>query len=206
MGAGRLGADDAGGGAAVRLLRRRALQPADRAALSRRHRLPWLAANQVPDHTTIARFHQTHGQALGGLFVAVLRLCVEAGMVQVGVVALDGTKLHANASREANRDRDQIDAEVERMLAEAARVDAAEDERFGNERGDELPPGLRQPTERLASYVPPRSDSSPERAHARSSTASGCVHERPRTRVGANRVPPSRSPGRRSPSPTRRAG
>ena len=97
-----------------------------------------LAANQVPDHTTMCRFRQTHEAALAGLFGEVLRLCVEAGMVRVGVVALDGTKLHANASREADRDSAQIEAQVWRILAEDARVEAEEDARFGEERGDEL--------------------------------------------------------------------
>ncbi len=71
---------------------------------------------------------------LAGLFGEVLRLCAEAGMVRVGVVALDGTKLQANASRERNRDGAAVEAEVRRMLAEAAQVDAGEDARFGEER------------------------------------------------------------------------
>ena len=108
-----------------------------------------LAANQVPDHATVCRFRQLHEEALAGLFVEVLRLCAEAGLLRVGVVALDGTKLQANASRERNRDAPEIEAEVRRILAEAERVDAAEDARFGNERGDELPPGLRRRDERL---------------------------------------------------------
>ena len=109
-----------------------------------------LAANQTPDHATICRFRELHGAALAGLFVEVLRLCAEAGLLRVGVVALDGTKLRANASREQNRASAEIDAEVRRILAEAERVDAEEDARFGTERGDELPPGLRRRDERLA--------------------------------------------------------
>ena len=62
-----------------------------------------IAANQAPDHTTIARFRQRHEAALAGLFGEVLELCAEAGLVEVGVVAIDGTKLHANASQERNR-------------------------------------------------------------------------------------------------------
>jgi len=109
-----------------------------------------LAANQAPDHATICRFRQQHDAALAGLFVEVLRLCAEAGLLRVGVVALDGTKLRANASREQNRARAEIDAQVRRILAEAERVDAEEDARFGTERGDELPAGLRQREGRLA--------------------------------------------------------
>src|SRR5215218_7479933 len=98
-----------------------------------------IAANQTPDHTTIARFRQRHETALAGLFGEVLALCAEAGLVEVGVVAVDGTKVHANASHHATRDYEQIAAEI---LADAAAVDAAEDERFGDRRGDELPPEL----------------------------------------------------------------
>jgi transposase len=98
-----------------------------------------IAANQVPDHSTIARFRQRHEQALAGLFSGVLALCAEAGLVDVGVLAVDGTKLHADASRESTRDYDQIAAEI---LAEADAVDRAEDEQFGDARGDELPAPL----------------------------------------------------------------
>ncbi len=98
-----------------------------------------IAANQVPDHCTIARFRQRHEAGLGALFGEVLGLCAEAGLVGVGVIAVDGTKVHANASRAAARDYEQIAAEI---LAEADAVDRAEDERFGDVRGDELPPQL----------------------------------------------------------------
>src|SRR6266536_3409251 len=98
-----------------------------------------IAANQVPDHCTIARFRQRHEAALAGLFSEVLELCAEAGLAQVGVIAVDGTKVHANASRDATRDYEQI---AEEILADADAVDRAEDERFGDARGDELPPAL----------------------------------------------------------------
>jgi len=71
-----------------------------------------IAANQVPDHSTIARFRKDNEQALAALFTEVLRLCAEAGMVKVGVVALDGTKMKANASLEANRTYSSIEEEV----------------------------------------------------------------------------------------------
>ena len=99
-----------------------------------------IRANQAPDHTTIARFRQRHEAALGGLFGEVLALCAEAGMVRVGVVAIDGTKVHANASQHATRSYEQIAREI---LAEADAVDAAEDEQFGERRGDELPASWR---------------------------------------------------------------
>lgn len=62
-----------------------------------------ITANQRPDHTTLARFRQTHEKALAALFTDVLRLCAEAGVVKVGVVALDGTKMKADAALAANR-------------------------------------------------------------------------------------------------------
>ncbi len=98
-----------------------------------------ICANQAPDHTTIARFRQRHEAALAELFGEVLALCAEAGLVSVGLLAIDGTKLHANASQHANRDYEQLAREI---LEEADAVDAAEDERFGDVRGDELPPEL----------------------------------------------------------------
>jgi transposase len=98
-----------------------------------------ICANQAPDHTTIARFRQRHETALAELFGEVLALCAEAGLVRVGVIAVDGTKLAANAAPQATRDYEQIAREI---LAEADAVDAEEDDRFGDARGDELPPEL----------------------------------------------------------------
>src|SRR5512133_746036 len=98
-----------------------------------------ICANRRPDHTTIARFRQRHEAALAGLFGEVLALCAEAGLVGVGVIAVDGTKVHANASERATRSYDEIAREI---LDDAAAVDAEEDERFGDARGDELPSEL----------------------------------------------------------------
>ncbi|HWI06796.1 MAG TPA: transposase, partial [Solirubrobacteraceae bacterium] len=98
-----------------------------------------IAANRRPDHCTIARFRQRHETAIGELFGGVLALCSQAGLVRVGVVANDGTKIHANASHHANLDYDQIAREI---LAEAAETDRLEDEQYGDARGDGLPPEL----------------------------------------------------------------
>jgi len=106
-----------------------------------------IAANQTPDHATIARFRARHEAALAGLFSEVLGLCARAGLVSVGVVALDGTKVHANASGQANRSYRQI---AEEILADAAAVDAAEDAEHGERRGDELPPELADRASRRA--------------------------------------------------------
>src|SRR4051795_10495585 len=98
-----------------------------------------ICANQAPDHTTIALFRQRHETALAELFGEVLALCAEAGLVHVGVIAVDGTKVHANASERATRSYEDIAREI---LEEAAAVDAEEDERYGDARGDELPSEL----------------------------------------------------------------
>jgi transposase len=98
-----------------------------------------IAAQQRPDHTTLARFVERHEAAIAGLFGAVLELCAQAGLARVGVVSIDGTKVHANASRDATVDYERIAREI---LADARATDAAEDELYGEARGDELPPEL----------------------------------------------------------------
>jgi len=98
-----------------------------------------IAASQRPDHTTIARFRQRHEDAIAGVFGEVLALCAEAGLVGASVIAVDGTKVHANASQHANRDYEQIAREI---LEQAAEIDRLEDEQFGEARGDELPAEL----------------------------------------------------------------
>jgi hypothetical protein len=99
-----------------------------------------ITANRAPDHATIARFVARHARALAELFGSVLALCARAGLVGPGVVAIDGTKLHADASREANSDYERIAREI---VAEARATDEAEDEPYSEARGDELPEALR---------------------------------------------------------------
>jgi transposase len=99
-----------------------------------------ITANQVPDHATIARFRARHEQAIAAMFGGVLELCAKAGLVKVGMVVVDGTKIAAAATHRATRSFEQIANEI---LEEAARIDAAEDELYGEARGDELPEGLR---------------------------------------------------------------
>ncbi len=96
-----------------------------------------IAANERPDHATIARFIQRHEDALAGVFGGVLAVCAKAGLVKVGVIAVDGTKVPATANEDQMLDYEQIAREI---LAEAKAVDALEDERYGDARGDELPP------------------------------------------------------------------
>ena len=99
-----------------------------------------ISANQAPDHATVARFRVRHEAAIAGLFGEVLALCARSGLVKVGIVAVDGTKIAAAATHHATRSFEDIAREI---LEEAAELDAAEDELYGDARGDELPEGLR---------------------------------------------------------------
>ena len=99
-----------------------------------------LTGNLAPDHSTVAEFRCRYEKSLGEVFSGVLGLCARAGLVSVGVVAVDGTKMAANASSDANREFGQIAREI---LAEAAEIDSREDELYGDRRGDELPEQLR---------------------------------------------------------------
>ncbi len=106
-----------------------------------------ITANRAPDHSTIARFRARHEAALEGLFGQVLELCVRSGLVSVGLVAIDGTKIKADAAKGQTRSYEQIAREI---FEEAARIDAEEDELYGQARGDELPAELADRSSRLA--------------------------------------------------------
>lgn len=111
-----------------------------------------VCGQDAPDHTTIARFRAHHQDAFADVFAQVLRLCAAAGMVKVGIVSIDGTKIAANASRGANRSGAAVRHEAQRIageiVAEAARVDAAED--AGSDDDDDLPPGFADRSGRAA--------------------------------------------------------
>lgn len=109
-----------------------------------------ITANSGPDHTTIARFRQVYNALAQSLFVEVLELCGTAGLARVGVVAVDGTKMGADAALGANRSREQIAAEVAAMFDDAEVVDGDEDRLFGETNGDELPAELVDPRSRRA--------------------------------------------------------
>jgi hypothetical protein len=118
----------------------------------------WLSANSAPDYRSLARFRRRHLGALDALFVQVLALCAGAGLVKLGRVALDGTKLRASASRHKAMSHDRLgpriealEAEVAVILAAAEATDRAEDEAFGpDHRGDEVPAELARRETRLA--------------------------------------------------------
>ncbi|MFC7535704.1 transposase, partial [Actinoplanes sp. GCM10030250] len=102
-----------------------------------------ICAGDTPDHTVLARFRRDHETALAGLLTETLLLAARMGMVRLGVVAFDGTKIAGNAARNAGRSEQSLRRLAEQHLTEAAAADAAEDAEHGPDRGDELPPDLR---------------------------------------------------------------
>jgi transposase len=149
----------------------------------------YLAADQHPDHDTIASFRQTHLQNLAGLFLQALRLCEKAGLVKLGHVAIDGTKLQANASKHKamsyermNEKEKALKAEVEKLLEEAARTDADEDAKYGKgKRGDELPAELARRESRLKKIAEAKAaleQEARERAVAAKAAAEARLEER----------------------------
>ena len=109
-----------------------------------------ITALRTPDHSTIAEFRRRHEVEIAELFDDVLELCGEAGLVSVGVITIDGTKIKANASMDQNRSYRQI---VTQILREAEETDRREDELYGDQRGDELPEQLRTPAGRKAALA-----------------------------------------------------
>lgn len=117
-----------------------------------------VTALQKPDFRTISDFRKRHLEALGGLFVQVLELCRRAGLVKLGHVALDGTKVRANASKHKamsyarmTKAERELAAEVARWFEQAAAIDEREDEEYGKgKRGDELPEWVADKQKRLA--------------------------------------------------------
>ena len=156
-----------------------------------------ITANRVPDHTTIARFRVRHERALAGLFSAVLVLCARAGMVLVGTVAVDGTRLQANASLDANRSYEAIRADVERYFRESAEIDAAEDELYGDARGDELPDELADPSTRRRALQRAKAELEGEHAARRAEWDAKAERHRDHHEQTGRRVrgrPPSKPP------------
>ena len=165
----------------------------------------FLCADQHPDYRPIARFRKRHLDALAELFVQALRLCRQAGLVGLGTLALDGTKLRANASRHkamsyermVKRERElgaeiaAIRANAKALLAEAEQIDATEDERFGvDRRGDELPAELQRREQRLVKIR--------EAKVALEAQAAECETAR-RTELKEQGKKPRRPPGGRDP-------
>ena len=160
-----------------------------------------ITADRQPDHATVARFLVRHRGALSELFFDVLALCRAAGMVRVGTVAVDSTKLAANASAGQNRTFEGLRAEAERIIEEAIETDRREDELYGAARGDELPEELCDPKTRAARIRELLEQARRERAPIDAQRAG--MHERqaerdatPRGKRPAGR-PPRQQPSKR---------
>jgi len=118
----------------------------------------YLSGDQHPDHATIAEFRKRHLEALSGLFTQALLLCSEAGLVKLGHVSIDGTKIKANASKHKamsykhmNETEARLKQEIDALLAAAEKADAEEDAQYGKDRhGDELPAELQAAGEPVA--------------------------------------------------------
>lgn len=153
-----------------------------------------IAANRAPDHSTISRFRARNDERLAELFTQVLAICATAGMVKVGTVAVDGTKMHANAGLGESRGYRAIRKEVEEMLAEAGAVDAADDALFGEASGDELPEELANPVTRRERLERALRELEAEQA-ARVAEHEAMLARRAEHRARTGRNPPGRPPG-----------
>lgn len=164
-----------------------------------------LAGDQHPDHDSIAAFRKEHLEALAGLFMQVLRLCQKAGLVKLGHIAIDGTKIKANASKhkamsyarmgEAEK---KLEEEVEKLLADAERIDAEEDGKHGKgQRGDELPKELKRREDRLRKIRAAKAaleQEAKEKAAAKAAEAAEAQAKREREQVETGKKPSGRSP------------
>ena len=177
----------------------------------------YLAADQHPDHDTIATFRKEQLANLSQLFVEVLRLCQRAGLVKLGQVALDGTKVKANASKHKAMSYERmgeaekkLEAEVKGLLEEAARVDAEEDAKYGKgRRGDELPGELARRETRLGKIREAKSaleQEAREAAERKQAEVGARLRERSRQeqergRKMGGRVPEAPDPDEAQPEP-----
>ena len=156
----------------------------------------FIVGEHVPDHTVIARFRRRHAERMKGVFLQVLGLCREAGLIRLGLVALDGTKVKASAALEANRTASTIAEQIARMLGEAEAVDAHEDRQFGTHRGDELPKGLGRREDRLA-----RLKACKEKLERRAAEAAARQREKAEKRSEEEQTTGKRKRGRKPKAP-----
>src|SRR5918997_6655907 len=157
----------------------------------------FIVGDEVPDHTAIARFRQRHAGQMEGVFLQVLDLCREAGLIRLGPVALDGTEVKANAGLDANRTASTIEEQVSRMLAEAEATDAQEDRQFGaGADGPAMPKGLGRHADRLA-----RLKACQEKLQARAAALAARQQEKIAAREAEEKASGKRKPGRKPKAP-----
>jgi transposase len=157
----------------------------------------FIVGDDVPDHSVIARFRQRHAKRMKGVFLQVLELCREAGLIRLGLVALDGTKVKANASLDANRTASTIGEQIDRVLAEAEATDAREDRQFGPEAsGPAMPGDLKRRGERLA-----RLKACQEKLQAKAAAAADRQQKKIAAREGEEKATGRRKRGRKPKDP-----
>ncbi|MEC5322523.1 IS1182 family transposase [Aurantimonas sp. A3-2-R12] len=171
-------------------------------------RLDFLAVTAMnrPDHRTINKFRKRHLSALSGLFVQVLKLCQKAGLADLGHVALDGTKIKANASRHKAMSYDrmlktgpELKAQVDAWLARAEQTDALEDAELGEARGDEMPDWMADKQKRIAKIEEAKTALEAEaRAQAEAKARAATEKQRKRKRKGGPGKP---TKGKAQPEP-----
>ena len=150
-----------------------------------------ICAGNLPDHSTIARFRQQSGDAVAGFFAGVLILCARLGMGRLGTVALDGTKVAANASKSANRTEKRLRELAAEAVAAHAAADAAEDELFGEgRRGDEVPQEAWSPRGRAGRIAEALAQLEAERKAAEAEQRAKAAEFRARQRAGLPTGPP----------------
>jgi transposase len=151
-----------------------------------------ICAQDVPDHCVIARFRQANLEGFADLFAQVLRLAAKAGLGRFGTIAIDGTKIAANASVDANRTEAWLREQVETILAEAQRTDAAEDAEHGDRRGDEPPDDFADPEARAARIKAALAEIAAERGAAEQAATEKAAEQLAQVEVGRRR--PGRQP------------
>jgi transposase len=151
-----------------------------------------ICAADVPDHSVIARFRQAHQTAFADVFVQVLRLAAKAGLGRFGTIAIDGTKITANASVDANRTEAWLRGQVETIVAEAQQTDTAEDAEFGDRRGDEPPDDFADPDARAARIRAALAEIEAEEAAAERARAERAAEQLAQVQDGRRR--PGRQP------------
>src|SRR3954468_16110837 len=161
-----------------------------------------IVALDPPDFRTINDFRKRHLKALGALFLQVLKLCETAGLVKLGHVALDGTKIKANASKhkamsyERMKKREvELKAEVDRWLKAAAAADAEEDKLYGSRRGDEMPDWVADKQKRLAKIRAAKAELEAE------AKAAAAEETRRRAEEGERRIAEGRKKNGKTPAP-----
>jgi transposase len=160
-----------------------------------------IVGDDIPDFRTISDFRKIHLERLEKLFIEVLKLCALAGLTKVGTIALDGTKVKANASRHKamsyermQEEEKRLKEEVARLLAEAEATDATEDATHGPDRsGEEVPAELARRQSRLAKIQQAKTELE---ERARSQAAEDAAH-----RQAEGKAPPTKAPDEAVPEP-----